>query len=95
MVAKRTFNEEFKLEAVKLVEERGVSIAQASRDLGIHVNVLRGWIKKLSALLRDAKGGPNASERAEIQQLRRENARLKAERDLLKKATALFAKESL
>ncbi|WP_027080572.1 IS3 family transposase, partial [Luteimonas mephitis] len=44
-MAKRTFTREFKVEAVKLVRERGTSVAQASRDLGIHLNVLRKWLK--------------------------------------------------
>lgn len=44
-MAKRTFTREFKLEAVKLVKERGVSVSQASRDLDIHINVLRKWIR--------------------------------------------------
>lgn len=48
-MARRTFNREFKLEAVKLVRDRGVSYAQASRDLGVHVNVLRKWIADFDA----------------------------------------------
>lgn len=44
-MAKQTFTREFKLEAVKLVKERGVSVSQASRDLDIHINVLRKWIR--------------------------------------------------
>ncbi|MDZ4760807.1 MAG: transposase, partial [Alphaproteobacteria bacterium] len=45
MGQRRTFGREFKLEAVKLVRDRGVSVAQASRDLGVHANVLRKWIR--------------------------------------------------
>ena len=44
-MTRRIFTREFKLEAVKLVRERGVSVSQASRDLGVHVNVLRHWMK--------------------------------------------------
>jgi len=93
---RRSFSREFKLEAVKLVRERGVSAAQASRDLDIHPNVLRKW-------LRDYEADPQASfpgngrmkpEQQEIDRLRREVTRLKAERDILKKAAAYFAKES-
>ena len=46
---RRKFNREFKLEAVRLVKERGVSIAQASRDLDVHENVLRKWVKEFSS----------------------------------------------
>jgi transposase len=42
---RRKFTREFKLEAVRLIEERGVSVAQASRDLGVHGTVLRNWVK--------------------------------------------------
>jgi transposase len=41
---RRKFSREFKIEAVKLVRERGVSVAQAGRDLGVHENVLRKWV---------------------------------------------------
>jgi transposase len=96
MTNRRTFSREFKLEAVRLVEERGVSATQAARDLDVHLNVLRTWVKKLGPELHGGKGvPPTVSERAEIQQLRRENAKLKMERDILKKAAAWFAKESL
>ena len=44
-MGRRVFNREFKLEAVKLVQERGVTIAQAARDLDVHENVLRKWIR--------------------------------------------------
>ena len=57
-MAKRTFTREFKLEAVKLVKDRGVSVAQASRDLDIHVNVLRKWIRDVEADPAQAERGP-------------------------------------
>ena len=95
MSNRRTFSREFKLEAVRLVEERGVSVSQAARDLDVHLNVLRLWVKKLGPELHGGKGAATISERAEIQQLRRDNAKLKMERDILKKAAAWFAKESL
>ena len=46
---RRKFSREFKVEAVKLVRERGVSVAQAGRDLGVHENVLRKWVKELGS----------------------------------------------
>ena len=79
---------EFKLEAVRLVKERGVAVSQASQDLGVHQTQLRQWVK-------DFAGDPQHSfpghgqmkpEQAEIAQLKREVTKLKAERDILKKA---------
>ncbi len=94
-MGKRVFSREFKLEAVRLVRERGVAKSQAARELGIHVNVLRKWIRDYEADPKQAFPGHGQlkPEQAEIAQLRRELARTKAERDILKKALAYFAKE--
>lgn len=94
---RRKFSREFKLEAVRLVRERGVSVAQASRDLDVHQNVLRKWVRAFTADPRDAFPGHGQMkpEQLEIERLRREVARLKAERDILKKAAAYFAKDSI
>jgi transposase len=93
---RRKFSREFKLEAVKLVRERGVSVAQAARDLDVHPNVLRKWAKDFVADPSQAFPGQGQMkpEQLEITRLRREVAKLKAERDILKKAAAYFAKES-
>jgi transposase len=93
---RRKFTREFKLEAVKLVTERGVSAAQAARDLGIHANVLRDWMKAFAADPPQAFPGHGQMkpEQQEIARLKREVVKLKAERDILKKAAAYFAKES-
>lgn len=95
-MGRRSFSREFKLEAIKLVRERGVSVAQASRDLDVHENVLRKWIKDYVADPRQAFPGQGKMkpEQLEIERLRREVRRLQAERDILKKAAAYFAKES-
>lgn len=95
-MAKRTFSREFKLEAVKLVKERGVSMSQASRDLDIHLNVLRKWVKDVETDPAQAFPGQGQmkADQAEIAKLRKEVAKLKMERDILKKAAAYFAKES-
>ena len=95
-MAKRTITREFKLEAVKLVKDRGVSVAQASRDLDIHVNVLRKWIRDVEADPVQAFPGQGQmrADQAEIAKLKKEVAKLKMERDILKKAAAYFAKES-
>ena len=94
---RRKFSREFKLEAVKLVRDRGVSMAQAARDLDLHINVLRKWVSDHGA---DPGGafpghGQMRPEQLEIERLRRENAKLKAERDILKKAAAYFARGSI
>ena len=96
-MGRRRFDRAFKLEAVKLVRERGVSAAQAARDLDLHENVLRKWIAAYAADPQHSFPGQGQMkpEQAEIERLRREVIRLKAERDILKKAAAYFAKESI
>jgi transposase len=93
---RRKFTREFKLEAVRLIKERGVSYAQASHDLSVHQSQLRGWVKALSDDPQQAFPGQGQMkpEQLEIAQLKREVTKLKAERDILKKAAAYFAKES-
>ena len=96
-MGRRKFAREFKLEAVRLIKEHGVSYAQASNDLGVHPSQLRDWVKKFAADPQEAfpGNGRQSAEQAEITQLKREVAKLKAERDILKKAAAYFAKENL
>jgi transposase len=93
---RRKFGREFKIEAVRLVRDRGVSAAQASRDLDIHVNVLRKWVKDFGSDPSQAFPGHGQMrpEQLEIERLRREVHKLRAERDILKKAAAYFARES-
>ena len=81
MVTRRQFSREFKFEAVRLVKESGVSVAQAARDLDVHENVLRKWIRERAADPQHAFPGKGVM--------------LKMERDILKKAAAYFAKESM
>ena len=97
MGTRRQFSREFKLEAVKLVTQRGVSVAQTARDLDVHENVLRKWVREASADPQHAFPGQGVMkpEQAEIERLRKEVAKLKMERDILKKAAAYFAKELL
>jgi transposase len=92
---RRKFSREFKLEAVKLVRERGVTVAQAARDLDIHYSMLRNWVRDFGADPKHAFPGQGQMkpEQLEIDRLRKEVTRLKAERDILKKAAAYFAKE--
>jgi transposase len=72
-------------------------VAQAARDLDVHENVLRNWVKDLEADAQVAFPGRGKlkPEQEEIDRLRREVAKLKAERDILKKAAAYFAKDQL
>lgn len=94
-MARRQFTREFKIEAVRLVRERGVSAAQASRDLSVHENVLRKWMRDFDADPGHAFPGQGHMKPVEagIERLKREVQKLKAERDILKKAAAYFAKD--
>jgi transposase len=91
------FGREFKLEAVRLVRDRGVTVAQASRDLDVGENVPRRWMRELASDPQQAFPGQGQMkpEQMEIERLRREVTKLKAERDILKKAAAYFARESI
>ena len=84
---RRKFSREFKLEAVKLVRERGVAVAQACRDLDVAESVLRRWMRELAEAPGSAFPGQVQlrAEQAEIAALRKEVARLKTERDLPQK----------
>ena len=88
---RRTYTEEFKRDAVKLVTEQGYGVSEAAASLGIHANLLTSWKRKFAE---QENGSLEVGERAELERLREENRRLKMERDILKKATAFFAKES-
>jgi len=94
-MGRRVFSREFKVEAVRLVVERGVRYGQAAKDLGIHENLLRKWAKDLRLDPGQAFPGRGRMkpDDAEVARLRRELAKTKTERDILKKAIAYFAKE--
>ena len=94
-MGRRSFTREFKVEAVKLVRERGMTAGQAAKDLGLHENVLRKWVRDLATNYVQAFPGRGRlrPDDAEVSRLRRELAKTKAERDILKKAIAFFAKE--
>ena len=87
---RRTCTREFKVEAVQLIRERGVTVAQAARDLGVQGTVLRRWVQECAADAPQAFPGRGQMkpEQAELARLRREVIKLKAERDILKKAAA-------
>ena len=85
---RRKFTREFKLEAVRLITDRGVSYAQAEQDLDVHQSQLRGWVKRFADDPQHAFPGQGQMkpEQLEIARLKREVIKLKAERDILKKA---------
>ena len=97
MGTRRQFSLEFKVEAVRLAKERGVTVPQAARDLDVHENVLRKWGRELTVDQQQAFPGQGVMkpEQAEIERLRKEMAKLKMERGILKRAAACFAKDSL
>jgi transposase-like protein len=92
---RRVFTPEFRAEAVRLCKVGDRTIAQVSKDLDLTENSLREWVKR--ADIDAGKGPPDAlttAERDELTRLRRENKRLSQERDILKAAATIFAKES-
>lgn len=91
---RRTFTPEFKEDAVRLVTERGVSVAHAAQDIGIHENTLHKWIRQYRADPDEAFPGKGRlkPKDEEFRRLQRENAVLKEERDILKKALGIFSK---
>ena len=93
---RKKYTREFKIEAVRLITEQHLTISQVSRDLGINSNMLARWKNELQDDTRQAFPGKGnlKPEEEELRRLRRENALLRQERDILKKATAFFAKES-
>ena len=91
-MARRRYTREFKLSAVQLVNERGYSPFEAGKSLGVDPACVRGWIKKFSSQEGLAPSGEGAVQ-AELRGLRKENAQLRMEREILKKAAAFFAKE--
>ena len=91
-MARRKFTREFKLSAVQLVNQRGYSVPEAAKSLGVDPNCVRGWIVKFGQEAGATPIGEGAMA-AELRRLRKENARLTEERDILKKAAAYFAKE--
>lgn len=87
----RTYSQEFKQEAVALVVEQGYSVAEAARSLGVNANLIYKWREVIEAQTNGSALG--ATEREELKQLRAENKRLRQEREILKKASAFFARE--
>ena len=90
-MGKPRFTEEFRIDAIRQITERGYSVADVSRRLGVSTHSLYGWIKRYSVPPgNDAKGDQSA----EVRRLKQELVRVTEERDILKKATAYFARDA-
>ena len=96
MNTRKKYSKEFKLDAISLVSEQGYSRAEAALSLGINANMLCRWIKEGEVDDGTAfrGNGKLTAEQAEIRKLREEVRRLKMEKEILKKATVFFAKET-
>jgi transposase len=90
-MGKRIYSLEFRREAVRRASEPGVTLSQVAREVGVKQQTLHRW-KKLDGRLPSEKLDTKADS-SEVERLRRENIRLRAERDILKKALGYFAKE--
>lgn len=93
-MARRSYTQEFKDSAARLVTEQGYSAHQAAKNLGVDPATIRLWVKRLHQGSAPTADDP-ATLRVELARLREENRRLTLEREILKKATAFFAKELL
>jgi len=90
---RRSFTNEFKAEVVELVHQTGNSAASVARDLDLTETAVRAWVKQ--ADIDDGyREGLTSVQRAELARLRKENRVLREERDILKRATAFFARET-
>lgn len=96
MTTRKKYSREFKLDATSLVLEQGYTRAEAARSLEINANMLGRWIQECQGDDGQAfrGNGKLTEEQAEIRRLREENRRLKMEKEILKKATVFFAKET-
>lgn len=91
---RKNYTKSFKEEAVKLITDEGYSFAEAGRNLGVNPNLISRWKRELDGGGSEMSPDQLVALRAELKDLRKENKRLKMEREILKKAAAFFAKES-
>lgn len=90
---RRSFSTEFKAEVVDLVRTSGKLIPEVCRDLDLVESAVRGWVRQ-AEIDNGQREGLTTSEREELARLRKENRVLREERDILKRATAFFARET-
>ena len=90
---RRTFSEEFKLDAVSLVTQQGYSLTEAARSLDLHPNLIRNWKQKLMGTPKNSSQ-LSEDEKEELKRLRKENRELRTEKEILKKATIFFARDN-
>src|SRR4051812_49748262 len=91
---RRQFTDEFKASAVRLVLDEGKTVGAAARDLDLTETALREWVKRAQADRTKGRTGLTTAEREELARLRKELRVVTEERDILKKATAFFAKQN-
>ena len=92
---RRKFDHDFREGAVRLVRASGKQIAEVARDLGINPGTLGNWVNADKRRSGDGSGALDEDERAELARLRRENAELAMERDVLKRSVALWVKDAM
>jgi len=90
---RRSFTKEFKAEVVELVRQPGNTAASVARDLDLTETAVREWVKQAD-IDNGTRDGLTTVERAELARLRKEDRVLREERDILKRATAFFARET-
>lgn len=95
MGKRKQYEKSFKIQAVKMVAEQGYSYAEASTRLEVNLWTLRDWVRKYRSSGEVAPNKNSVPVGDELKMLRDENSRLRTENDILKKATAYFAKDSL
>lgn len=92
---RRKFDQDFRDGAVRIVQETDRPVAQVARELGIHEGTLGNWVAKARQADQPSGAGLSTSEREELARLRKENAELAMERDVLKRSVVLWVKEAM